>query len=111
MEPQQFTYWLQGFVELNGGQHPTPEQWAMICEHLQTVYVKITPVHFKPMQPILPDFPHNVPMCSSEPPSNEPRLIVDEEYYEDFLSEQQRILRADFLDRMGKPDSSIAFIC
>ena len=42
MEPEQFTYWLQGFVELNG-ETPTPEQWRSIKEHLQTVFVKVTP--------------------------------------------------------------------
>lgn len=42
MTPENFTYWLQGFVELNGEQ-PTPEQWKSIKEHLQTVFKKVTP--------------------------------------------------------------------
>ena len=42
MTDMQFCYWLQGFVELNGGE-PTPEQWKSIKEHLQTVFVKVTP--------------------------------------------------------------------
>jgi len=47
MTPEQFAYWLQGFVELNPSlAHPSPEQWKAISEHLQTVFVKVTP----PMQ-------------------------------------------------------------
>jgi hypothetical protein len=42
MTPEQFTYWLQGFVELHG-ELPTSEQWKSIKEHLQTVFVKVTP--------------------------------------------------------------------
>jgi hypothetical protein len=43
MSPEQFTYWLQGFTELNGAEQPTAEQWKSITEHLQTVFVKVTP--------------------------------------------------------------------
>lgn len=43
MEPQQFLYWLQGFVELSEGKMPTPAQWKSICEHLNTVFHKVTP--------------------------------------------------------------------
>ena len=42
MTPEQFTYWLQGFVELNGTV-PTTEQWQSIKEHLTTVFHKVTP--------------------------------------------------------------------
>ncbi|QIC87519.1 hypothetical protein F0336_14145 [Serratia liquefaciens] len=42
MTPEQFTYWLQGFVELHGDL-PTDDQWKSIKEHLQTVFVKVTP--------------------------------------------------------------------
>lgn len=53
MSPELFTVWLQGFVELNGGAHPTPEQWASICEHLKTVFNKVTPPVF-PLSPQIP---------------------------------------------------------
>ncbi|KGK25558.1 hypothetical protein [Pseudomonas plecoglossicida] len=43
MTPEQFAYWLNGFAELNGGERPTPEQWKSITEHLQAVFVKVTP--------------------------------------------------------------------
>lgn len=42
MTPEQFAYWLQGFVELHGSE-PTTEQWQQIKYHLQTVFVKVTP--------------------------------------------------------------------
>lgn len=41
MKAEQFTYWLQGFVEINGDV-PTEEQWEIIKEHLQTVFCKVT---------------------------------------------------------------------
>lgn len=44
MTSEQFAYWLQGFVELNGGM-PTEGQWESIKDHLETVFVKITPQH------------------------------------------------------------------
>jgi hypothetical protein len=43
MNQDQFAYWLQGFVEMNGGKEPTKEQWKMIKEHLQLCFKKLTP--------------------------------------------------------------------
>lgn len=45
MNNDQFTYWLQGFVEMNNGQYPSPEQWQMIKEHLQLCFNKVTPTY------------------------------------------------------------------
>jgi len=42
MTPENFCYFLQGFVELNGNT-PTPEQWQSIKEHLSLVMNKVTP--------------------------------------------------------------------
>lgn len=42
MTSEQFTYWLQGFVELNNGKVPTEEQWKSINEHLQLTFLKVT---------------------------------------------------------------------
>jgi hypothetical protein len=42
MTPSEFTYWLQGFVELNGAP-PTQEQWMVIKDHLSLVFNKVTP--------------------------------------------------------------------
>lgn len=63
MTPEQFAYWLQGFVELNPSmEQPTPEQWKAIGEHLQTVFKKVTPAVQAPRapnvaSPALPTYP------------------------------------------------------
>ena len=43
MNAENFAYWLNGFVELNGGKEPTPAQWKAIQEHLKLVFTKVTP--------------------------------------------------------------------
>lgn len=43
MTPEQFAYWLQGYVEISGKQ-PTESEWQVIKDHLQTVFNKVTPV-------------------------------------------------------------------
>lgn len=44
MTPENFCYWLQGFIEINGGcKEITPEQVKTINDHLQLVFVKLTP--------------------------------------------------------------------
>jgi hypothetical protein len=58
MNQDQFAYWLQGFVEMNGGKEPTKAQWKMIKDHLQLCFVKggvnipqdqyRNPVHMQP---------------------------------------------------------------
>jgi hypothetical protein len=42
MTAEQFTYWLQGYAELNDAP-PTPEQWQAIRDHLALVFNKVTP--------------------------------------------------------------------
>lgn len=42
MTAEQFTYWLQGYAELNEAP-PSAEQWQSIREHLATVFTKVTP--------------------------------------------------------------------
>jgi hypothetical protein len=41
--PEQFCYWLQGRAELMPDTPPTCAEWAMIREHLATVFQKVTP--------------------------------------------------------------------
>ena len=48
MTPEQFCYWMQGFVELSGGNPPTTQQWQSISEHLQQVFKKKTPTMLTP---------------------------------------------------------------
>lgn len=43
MTAEQFAYWLNGFIELTEWKQPTPEQWKSICEHVGTVFEKVTP--------------------------------------------------------------------
>lgn len=43
MTEQQFCYWLNGFIELNGGALPSEAQWKAIVEHMGTVFKKVTP--------------------------------------------------------------------
>lgn len=51
MDASQFTMWLQGFAELSA-EPPTKEQWQSIREHLQLVFVKVTPEVKAPAKPI-----------------------------------------------------------
>lgn len=43
MEPRDFCYWLQGFLELHGDNTVSMPQVKMIREHLATVFEKRTP--------------------------------------------------------------------
>ena len=44
MNAEQFTYWLNGFAELNPElESPTADQWRVIQDHLKTVFLKVTP--------------------------------------------------------------------
>lgn len=38
MNFEQFTYWLQGFAETNGGKMPNAQQWFMVIQRLQSVF-------------------------------------------------------------------------
>lgn len=38
MTSRDFAYWLQGFAEIHKGS-PTPEQWTVITNHLNLVFV------------------------------------------------------------------------
>lgn len=51
MSPENFVYWLNGFVELTG-EKPSDEQWKSIKYHLGLAMTKITPVVIN--QKILP---------------------------------------------------------
>lgn len=42
MTPESFCYWLQGFFELQNPKTITPEQVAVIKEHLALVFTKVT---------------------------------------------------------------------
>ena len=44
MTPEQFVYWLQGFVDTRDMESPSQDQWRMICDHLALVFNKVTPI-------------------------------------------------------------------
>jgi hypothetical protein len=58
MTAEQFAYWMQGFAELTGEEVPTSGQWRSIREHLQTVFMKVTP-----------------PLQNSQPAVNDPSTV------------------------------------
>lgn len=43
MTPEQFCYWLQGYVETSNRPNPTDTEWTIIKDHLQLVFNKVTP--------------------------------------------------------------------
>lgn len=47
MSERDFCYFLQGFIELNGGV-PTETQWQQIKDHLNLVFNKVTPNYYAP---------------------------------------------------------------
>ena len=53
MNPEQFAYWLQGFVELSSQDKLSKAQWQMIQDHLKTVFKKETPNYNQFMTPIV----------------------------------------------------------
>lgn len=44
MTPENFCYWLQGFMELSNERTLTPEQVQIIRDHLNLVFIKLTPL-------------------------------------------------------------------
>lgn len=44
MTPENFCYWLQGFMELSNERTLTPEQVQSIRDHLNLVFIKLTPL-------------------------------------------------------------------
>jgi len=43
MTPEQFTYWLQGFIEINDPKTIGEKETQIIKDHLSTVFKKVTP--------------------------------------------------------------------
>ena len=70
MTAEQFTYWLQGFMELTTMNHLTTTQFQIVKDHLDLVFDKKTPdrntVGWTPDWPVLPGtttpvFPYSYP--------------------------------------------------
>jgi hypothetical protein len=69
MTSENFAYWLNGFIEMNGGQTPTKEQWKTICDHLALVFKKVTPpippLESLPVPTVAPPVPVTWPYTSA----------------------------------------------
>lgn len=62
MTPEQFTYWLQGYVEIGGHVDGlNADQWRVVRDHLKTVFHKVTPNYTTPNdKEIAPYIPNKV---------------------------------------------------
>ena len=63
MTAEQFTYWLQGFIEINDPKTIGEKETQIIKDHLSTVFNKVTPTYKpndtgigNPPQPTYPDW-------------------------------------------------------
>lgn len=65
LTPEQFCYWLKGFVEMNPEAMITHTQWLILKDHLNLVFKKETPLR---------QFP-NFATPGTIPPMN-PGLVV-----------------------------------
>lgn len=68
MSPEQFVYWLQGFVEIRDKEQVglSEREWDIIKDHLQEVFVKKTPDRTDPNKVTVPQ---------PVDPNNPPRFI------------------------------------
>jgi hypothetical protein len=61
MTPEQFCYWLQGYVEITDdlNSKPSQEEWDRIKDHLKLVFNKVTPNYYKKYDntPIINPYP------------------------------------------------------
>jgi len=67
MTPENFCYWLQGYIELSNCKSLTPEQTQMISNHLQLVFnpickIKDETYKFEPFKKFEQD-PTIMPTC------------------------------------------------
>lgn len=67
MTESQFTWWLQGFVELNPNAMLTLTQWQIVKDHLALVFKKETPNRFSHNTPVTP-LPFPAPFPGNFPP-------------------------------------------
>ena len=45
LDPRAFAYWLQGFFEISDAKELNEKQVAVIKEHLELIFRKVTPSH------------------------------------------------------------------
>lgn len=75
MTPQDFTYWLQGFVEITDGQMPTEKQWKIVQDHLKLVFDKQTPNRYDHELPLMPIRPNPYQDKFSIPDEWKPNVV------------------------------------
>ncbi len=46
LTPEQFVYWLQGFIETSNPKSINKEQTKIIKDHLNLVFNKVTPINY-----------------------------------------------------------------
>lgn len=64
MTPEQFCYWLQGFVKIKEDDtSPTLAEWVRITDHLQLVFKKETQILKKPLSFIPYSLNEGEPIC------------------------------------------------
>jgi hypothetical protein len=51
MTPEQFVYWLQGFLEVSGASEMNEQQLRIVRDHLELVLSKRTPAYVQHAQP------------------------------------------------------------
>lgn len=79
MDSLHFAYWLKGFTEITNGAQPDALQWAIIKDHLELVFNKVTPDRFGPRpeptycSPV--KLTGNMPVCGASP--SDPTLPTD----------------------------------
>lgn len=86
MNAEKFAYWLQGFVELCPTTVPSEAQWSAIKDHLQLVFLKVTPTYtpnpllplgpptLKPSTPIYPPMYRTSELRPGDMPMYEPKI-------------------------------------
>jgi len=52
MTPEQFVYWLQGFLEVSGASEMNEQQLRIVRDHLELVLSKRTPAYVQHTQPV-----------------------------------------------------------
>lgn len=86
MTPEQFAYWLKGFVEIQNPETLDKDQLQIIKDHLELVFDKVTPVRLPPKatpptypSPTLPTYPidpmSNPGIAPSNPWGQHPTIL------------------------------------